>query len=292
MPKIIPEILKSLREQLGLSQDDLAHKANVSKRQIQRIETGSDDGKSTGTRGNTIKKIAAALGQPIQVLTGEIKLPSSAPEPPKQFSDLMREAFGAGSNLNYDLLEARYGVSAEEVVQVAPLLFALYAEKARKLHAPAAVSPRAEVDLDGAMASWRDAVSGDAVSAIRKENVFGDADAGTYWNPFVELLDRELAEANDAPAGSILKLEFGSKFRWHALLPGNRVPYVEVCPLDLDRLTCLNPDARFALKMGIVRLGEIPAEFLAAHRGIERVNWIIAKANERQNSGASEENSN
>jgi hypothetical protein len=48
--------------------------------------------------------------------------------------------------------------------------------------------------------------------------------------------------------------------------------------VDLDRLTCLDPGALFALKLGSVRLGDIPKEMMAAHRGIERVQWILAKA--------------
>ena len=117
-----------------------------------------------------------------------------------------------------------------------------------------------------------------AQSGIRKENVFGDADPDNYWNPFVELLDRELTDAGDAAAGRIVKFDFG----WHDLLPGNRVPYVEVCPLDFDRLTCLNFEASFALRMGTVRLGEIPEHLLAAHCGLERVQWIIDRCKERK----------
>ena len=282
MSKIDPSILKTLRSQLRWSQEALSAKSGVSKKTIQRIEGGLEDDGAKGPRGETLNRLAKALGQPVQVLTGELKLPSATPEPPKQFTDVMRETFGAATNLNFDLVEARYGVSAEEVVQVAPLLFAMYAENARKLKNPATPSIDTNADLEDLKHAWRDAVSGDAETAIRKENVFGDSDADSYWNPFVELLDKELTEAGDAAAGVLLKFEFGLERRWHALLPGNRVPYVEVCPLDLDRLTCLDRDARFALKMGLVRIGEIPPELLAAHRGVERVNWILATLAERQ----------
>ena len=281
MPIIDPTILKRLRKQRGWSQEELARNARVGKKTIQRIEAGEDPVRSTEPHGSTVAKIAKALGQPVEVLTGDLKLPSSTPEPPKQFTDVMRETFGAASNLNFDLVTARYGVSAEEVVQLAPLLFAIYAEKSRKLIKSAATKLDAERSVEDLLLDWRDTVSGDASTAIRKANVFGDPDSESYWNPFVELLDRELTDAGDAAPGSMIKLEFGPKLRWHALLPGNRVPYVEVCPLDLDRLTCLDPEVRFALKMGFVRIGEIPPELLAAHRGVERVTWILEKLAER-----------
>lgn len=278
MPIIDPTILKRLRKQRGWSQEELARNARVGKKTIQRIEAGEDPVRSTEPHGSTVAKIAKALGQPVEVLTGELELPSSTPEPPKRFTDVMRETFGAASNLNFDLVEARYGVSPEEVVQVAPLLFAIYAERARKLKQP----PTIPTDLDEAIDDWQHHFSSGGFTAVRKENVFGDSDSEPYWNPFAELLDQELKEAGDSAPGSLLKFEIDPGHPQCALLPGNRVPYVEVCPLDLDRLTCLDPEVRFALKMGFVRIGEIPPELLAAHRGVERVTWILEKLAERQ----------
>lgn len=288
MASINPAILKSLREQRGFSQEALADKAKVSKRQIQRIETLQDDDHSTGMRGNTVKKIAGALGVPIDALTGEMKLPSSTPEPPKRFTDVMRETFGAASNLNFDLVEARYGVSPEEVVQIAPLLFAMYAEKARKQMPPPEYvpTPTTKTSVAGSIGIfWDDWVG--PVSCIRKVNVFGNSETqGSWlqlsWNPFVELLDQELKASDEATAGVFLKFQMAPGKSLYHVLPGSRVPYVEACSADLDRLTCLNPKARQALKSGHVRIGEIPEELMRADRGVERVTWILEKLAERQ----------
>ena len=124
MQKIDPERLHNLRQKKGLSRPQLSKKAGIAEKTIQRIEKEPQPSQQ-----KTLNRLAKALGVEPGVLTGELPLPesdkASAPDPERvqvgaQVAPKVR--------LAYDLIKRRYGVSTTEIINMAPLFFALLAE--------------------------------------------------------------------------------------------------------------------------------------------------------------------
>jgi DNA-binding XRE family transcriptional regulator len=136
--KIKGGIVKELRDERGWTQDDLAKKAGLNKQSIFRIEKGEYQ----GTRRETIAQLSKAFGVDAVVLTGR---PPTQPAPQADDADpLAPEAgetdpFGNASQLNLRIDNAarnalaltarRYGVQLSEIVEIAPFLFFLMAER-------------------------------------------------------------------------------------------------------------------------------------------------------------------
>ena len=120
--QIDPARLLELRQRKKLSRPQLAEMSKVAERTIQRLEKEPQP-----SRKNTLERLAKALGVKLDVLTGEEPLPESGKAP-----DSERIQIGAQivpkARLAYDLIKSRYGVSATEIINMAPLFFALLAE--------------------------------------------------------------------------------------------------------------------------------------------------------------------
>jgi len=65
-PKRLGRVLKTLREERGLTQVDLANKAKVGRTYIVKLETGDKKNPSL----DILKKLAKALGVPVTELLG------------------------------------------------------------------------------------------------------------------------------------------------------------------------------------------------------------------------------
>ena len=125
--KINPESLSSLRQKNHMTRSELAKRSEIAVRTIQRLE--KEPHRCQKTRGDTLNRLARALGVKPGVLTGELPLPESGKAP---VSDSKPPQIGAQVapkvRLAYDLIKRRYGVSATEIINMAPLFFALLAE--------------------------------------------------------------------------------------------------------------------------------------------------------------------
>ena len=124
MQIVDPARLLSLRQRRGLSRPQLAKRSKVNERTIQRLEKEPQP-----SRKDTLKRLATTLGVKPGVLTGEeplpesVKAPASASKPPQIGAQITPKV-----RLAYDLIKRRYGVSATEIISMAPLFFALLAE--------------------------------------------------------------------------------------------------------------------------------------------------------------------
>lgn len=117
---INPRSLKALREARKLTQEKLAEKAGLSKRVVAACEDSSRDSRP---REATAVKLAKALGVSVSALSEEqVDLqPHERPEPTTvRMTDIARE--------NYQLIKEKYDVSRDEVVEFAPIMFAILAE--------------------------------------------------------------------------------------------------------------------------------------------------------------------
>ena len=253
--KIDPKSLRSLRQKQGLTRPQLAERSGINKRTIQRLE--NEPQQCQKSRKDTLERLAKALGVKEGeegLLTGELPLHESGKAPD---SDPERVQIGAQImpkvRLAYDLIKRRYGVSATEIINMAPLFFALLAEgslawRREKLKELKEGIDRLE-EIDG---FWREnhfpfavtvddndiEAEEDSIDKINdKANLFGehllgcvtyDLDPSTD-NPFASYLRKLKAELDitgvvDVDSGD---LRFGSPLKF---------PGYDLCRDELDRI--------------------------------------------------------
>ncbi len=286
--KIDPRILKSLRERQGFSQADLEGKSKVSKRQIQRLES-----EETRVHGSTVNRLAKALGVTPDQLSGKRPLPDSPVARSKGLEDALVRCLDSRTVLNFDLLSAKYGVTMEEVVFAAPALFAIFAERAARLREERLVDlvAKGNADLeieDLSPAPWEDRPSSRPETSVicRAEIFWTQEHENSYWaggeNAFVDTLRKELSTTDNPPAQLIDESD-GHGFL--NMYPGNHIPKISVLRAELDKVTCLDPDAYWTLLWGDARLHEIPPELLQANRAIERITWLREKCPSKASAG-------
>ena len=276
--KIDPHHLRHLRKRKRLSRGKLAERAKISERTIQRLELEPEQSQST--RDHTLDRLATALGVDEGVLTGEMPLP---PEE-KTIPDPERVQIGAliapKARLAYDLAGRRYGVSATEIINMAPLFFVLLAEgslawRREKLgKASEAIRCLEQVDSEiGSLVFEESAIVADNALHMERESIdradiFGkhlfDFATGNAFASYLCKLAAELGrpgvvhlEQNDLSYGSPAKF-----------------PDYNVWKDELEIVTNGSDDARRALEMGKARLGDIPDDLIGDDGGEARAEWL------------------
>ena len=291
---LLPDRLRELRKAKNLSRKRLNELSKVSVRTIQRLEDPVRG--NTTPHGNTVEKLAKALQVDRGVLTGELPLPQAgnAPAPEPRRIQIGAE-IAPKAKLAYDLIKRRYGVSATEVINMAPLFFTLLAElslarRREKLEEAREAIGRLDQMEDEVgysifgmamiVASNADMVE---ENSIAKADLFGehllssdDAGMSVPMDPFDPATSNPFADylhhlANDLDSRSVVDtkktdLSYGS--------PYGKFPDYDICDDELDRMTNGSPDARRALETGHVRLSEIPGELKGEDTGKERAAWL------------------
>lgn len=274
---IRPDQLRALREQRGLTLEQLAEQSRVAKRTIQRLEKGE----IAAPRGHTAKRLAKALGvKPADL--GEEPRPGGKPVH-------LRDALRPETWLHYELIGRRFGVRVREVIEMAPLMFALLAEQSLAWRREQlgqfedALNTAAELGkADRLRFTCIDQARDYLVleeNAIWKGDLFGDPweDVGdaTYFepgetvNPFADYLRHLAADLEDE------KVSVG----YDSGIPN--VPSYRVYDDELERIIGGSKLARFALVLGEVKIADIPDELLAEDAPPEeRAAWIESSASE------------
>ena len=298
--KIDPDRLSSLRKKNKLTRHELEKQSGINKRTIQRLESESESQRCQKSQEHTVNSLAKALRVEPEVLTGKLPLPESdkAPEPERvqigaQVAPKVR--------LAYDLIKRRYGVSATEIMNIAPLFFALLAEgslawRREKLKEVEETKSRLE-QIEG---FWRGGTLGwiaegtlhdEGIKAendsIKKADLFGEhlLSYDTYTehfnnyffypstdNPFASYL-RKLKAKLDITDDDKVKvgeekdgdLVFGSPLKF---------PDYDICRDELDFIANGSASAKVALETGHVRLSEIPEELMTENASKEREKWF------------------
>lgn len=289
---LLPDRLRELRKAKNLSRKRLNELSKVSVRTIQRLEDPAQ--RNNTPHGTTVERLAKALQVDPGVLTGELPFPQagnvSAPEP-------RRVQIGAEiapkARLAYDLIKRRYGVSATEIINMAPLFFTLLAERSlarrrEKLgEAREAIGRLDQMEdevgysifgMATIVASNADMIEEDSIA---KADIFGEhllsSDVGmsvpdepfdpATSNPFAAHL-HQLADALDRRSVVDTKagLSYGSTY--------GKFPDYDICPEELNDLANGSADARRALETGFVRLSDIPVELQGEDAGEERAAWL------------------
>ena len=279
---IVPQRLRRLREERNMTREDLATKSNVSAKQIQRLETAGLASKNA--RAHTVNRLANSLGVETKELTGE----PPAPDDPRQIR--IGAALAPGVRLAYELIQQRYGVTVGELLNVAPLFFALLAEgslawrRAELTEMQAAIDRVKELGDVGrkrfANHVWlaeADQASEAEEQAIVRGDLLNDplpADyefyTGEDWDgsPFGDYL-RKLADDLGDPELVDLDPSFHGRVSPHPGMPAYRI-----YSGDLTRVAPLDSNAMYALHSGDAGLGDMPDELMADNAGAARQRWL------------------
>ena len=293
--KIDPERLSRLRKKNGLSRPQLAKRSGINERTIQRLESKSESQQHQKTHEHTVNRLAKALNVKPGVLTGELPFRESGKEPAY---DSERVQIGTQImpkvRLAYDLIKRRYGVSPAEIINMAPLFFALLAEgslawRREKLKEVGEAIDRLE-SIDGVWSFGFDnaatVVAYDGFSieenSIDKADLFGEHLFDTSYslidvsfnpyedNPFASYLRKLKAELDiagivDVDSGELM---FGVPLKF---------PDYYICSDELDGIINGSDHAKMALATGDVRLSEIPEELMAEDASEKRTQWLEDK---------------
>ena len=200
------------------------------------------------------------------------------------------------ARLGYDLAKRRYGVTASELINMAPLFFALLAEgslahrrgKLGDAHEAIERLDNLCDDADNKMFVRAVMRAEDAYGveweSIERSDVFGDflLDPGSHvglWddvfdpsttNPFASYLRRLAADLESTRSIKVETdgLSYGSP---------DKFPDYDICAEELDRITNGSPDARRALQGGYARITEIPAELMSDEEGDARAALLAER---------------
>ena len=288
--KIVPETLRKLRKDSGLSQQGLADIARVDKKTVARIEGG----KGGEARQGTALDLAKALGVEPRVLAMQPE--SEAMED----RELRRHGYvGAKMHLRgetmlaYDLVLDRYGVDMWDVIDAAPLLFTLLAEMSlvdrRRRHKAmnAAWAAYWTTIPEHLRASIADHEAGSQVEdeLIEKRDLFGrhipemydwwaqNRDHEKALNPFFDFLSELVKDVG--PDNNAIDYEDLLSF-------GGDLPSGRIFEAYRELLTGGSPRADYALSRGYVRLGQIPKHLRGEDEDndqvtAERTEWLESR---------------
>ena len=270
--KIDPESLRSLRQKKKLSRSRLSERSGIAVRTIQRLE--NEPQRCQKSREDTLNRLANALDVETDVLTGESplpeldKLPASAPKGVQIGAQVAPKA-----RLFYDLVKRRYGVSATEIINMAPLFFALLAEgslawRREKLKkAREGLDLMVEADLNFVEANETvdnedGSISNADIFRRHRLSALLDPCYSPRDNPFASYL-RKLARDIDQPGVVEVDSEDWEKF-----------PDYGICSHEFRDIVNKSPDAWACLVNGYARISDIPEELMADDSGEKRAKWL------------------
>ncbi len=293
---IDPSCLRTLRKGRKLSREKLASQSGISARHIARIE-GQEE--PYNLHPQTLARLARALAVKTAALTGE-----EPPPPSPQPSGSVRRSIqtGPATRLDYDLVNRRYGVTAQQIIDLAPLLFTMLAEGSlawrrekleqmdqalsdlRKLadeHSQLYFT-RLQVDIDtGAGIEERSIAQADILGDLARgeDNEYNWLDAVLDVNPFADYMCKL---ANDIDQPDIIRFkeseapedpeDFLPPLVFRHEIYG--VKPFRLCPKEMDEITGSSKFAQWALVCGDVRISDIPHELMSEDAKEERVKWL------------------
>lgn len=285
-----PHVLRALREQKGMTPAELAEESGVAERLIGRLESSTKTIESIQA-----EALAKALGTDRQKLSETV---ASAPYQPNTDTEPVRAAVGMSPQLRlaYDLITHRYGPTRAQIIELAPLLFALVAEsclakRRRELEEVEQSANRLrELGSAGSHLYFTpylvDVEYGAALEAasIEAADLLGDTVREDDWawqnftgddlnevTPFADYLCKLAEELNVGGIVDFFPTEpeatVGIDTIWGA------EPY-QVCRNTLMELVGGSKHARWALAYGDAQLSRMPRHLLHPDAKEARVEWL------------------
>lgn len=290
---IVPETLKTFREERRLSQQGLAERASlikgasVSKRTISRIESGEIAPEKV--RNHTLKSLALVLDVDEDALC---KAPTANADAQLKVQEAGYKRIvlwlGKDVRLNYRCVTHHYDVSAQDLIDAAPWMFTLLAEmsladRKRRLKEADASFEAAMAQLPGHLGHGQLArgdfenVAFDEKNSLVCRDIFGQkvlegADERGHGdvldpnmsNPFFDFLQRTAkAIDSDAIDAELVEPSFGGMPCW------------PVFDLWLNQLTGDDAWARFAVENVRGVVDALPENLKGEEKTAERVQWLI-----------------
>jgi transcriptional regulator with XRE-family HTH domain len=282
-----PKNLKALRDRKNWSQEELAKRSGLTARSISQWEISGAS--QIPVQQKSFSGLVRALGERAEVLSGDASLPSES-KPHKIQMKLHPQ-----TRLNLDLLSKRYGVTIDDVVNVAPLLFVKAAEAALTRQAQELKKDENTQESEGylehtlGLRDHNDEHDGfhpgeyfevrDA--AINNRDIF-EAEADYYYedyferpNPFANYLQEECVQHR---IGQILK----HPHTVFSYFSDYRIPQYLICSDELEQITCGSWIARMALVYGVTTVPEIPEDLWEPQNSGKRVAWLEGKYQQAQ----------
>lgn len=261
--------IKKYREEVGLLQRDLAEKIGVDKGTISRWERG----KVGNLRGALLGRLCNELK------VDKEKLQDSRPDLEEIKKGQMNVTVSDLCRTTLELVGERYGVTRQQIIEAAPLLFYLVAEQSLRWR-----RQRLEA-MNAAIASLQDAVPkyfpgrasyedicGAEEESIEAVDIFGKKmpDEDIERNPFDSFLSQSLS----AVTGQI------SIVLWYS----DDSPYYHICHEEADRLVGGDTKAKDALVTGLVGLHDMPPG-IRRDTPKARAEWVQAELARRRSEG-------
>lgn len=169
MKTLNPKALKQLRKKRGLSHDKLADKAKIGRRRL--IELEKETTEFHEMRDGNFADLCRALSATPAQLRGEE--PITDPMPANYVT--LRSKITTVAQMNYDLISAQYGVESDQIVQLAPLMFAILVEDSFKWR-------REQLELRKQVLELQEKL---------RETVYADYVTGTYTISQSDVLSHE-----------------------------------------------------------------------------------------------------
>ncbi len=275
------ETLELLLKEKGMTHKTLVEASGVSSKTITRIIAGEE----RNSNKNTTAKIAKALGVSPEELAAspadkelrEIKAKLRAFVSSRTIINLNGQ-----TNIHFDLVSARYGISPQAQIEAAPLLFTILAEMSfadrRKRLDDFRAALNSASDLQPRHLQRGIAIADDKMerlldkeeASIKANDLSGatinGADESEDWRVedegdlFVTFLKHLAGGAND----SLIDIGGGT---------ATNIEYWILCE-DLSRITGGDDFASEALRLGRIRVRDIPSNLLGEETADARIAWL------------------
>jgi DNA-binding Xre family transcriptional regulator len=187
--KINPERIVALRTKRGFSQKELAGAVGVDPGTISRWERVSGKGRVDCLRQDIFGKLCVALRSTKDDICGRGPLPGDGTAPPAAPKGQMNLPIDTACRNSLSLVALRYGVTRQQIVEAAPLLYFIAAERSLREREKRLRDLRDEADaelqeaLTQKLASSAGESRGARLGALREaiEATLDDAGAHEVW---------------------------------------------------------------------------------------------------------------
>ncbi len=291
---IDPKRLKQLRKG-KLTRGQLATKSKISERTIARLE--SETAPASSPQERTINELAKALGVEPGVLAGEMPLPDATERmrPEAGQRRQISAQLHPNASLAYALIKRRYGLGLTTLVNAAPLMFVLLAEGSFVWRREKAEEAQEAAHLLRGLglgnrkfwiaADRADDAAGEEENSLSQRDVFGKElfeesifDEGydsSSHNPFADYLRGLATKINDTDV-----VEIHDHIHNHG--PLQNFPGFAVCSGDVEAFTGGSELLSFALRMGSLRIDQMPEDLWADDALEKREKWLKERIPEEE----------
>jgi transcriptional regulator with XRE-family HTH domain len=298
--KINGECVKALRTKGGFSQKQLAGKVKVDPGNVSRWERAEIH----HVRRDTFGKLCMVLNATEAEICGDERLPENGAAPQAPPKGQMNLSVDTACRNALNLVAMRYGVKPRQIVEAAPLLFFVAAEKSLHERRERLDALRAEVDARREKRiTWATSkFSAEKLDKLREEMeaILDKAEVAERWldDEEASIEERDLfGSVNGDYVGLLDWEDYGSLFclednrfaddlsymleavrpepepvRWK---PG-RAPSYRICPEEAAALVGTDQEAVECILSGNVALHEMPRKVRESSPA-ERAKWVLSE---------------